>query len=266
MSASFASFLMPPRLASALFLAALGVAACRGEAAPSQRTTILWAWDRPEDVSFLGAGAIVASLQATFTLRSDDLTIRRRSAPHVYPADAERIDVVRIEVDRASPPTLSARQTERVARALDGVSHPGRELQIDFDATVSQRPFYRALLTELRSLRGHHERISITALASWCFGDPWIADLPVDDAIPMLFRLGVDETEIRRRLARGEPFRASLCQQSLGIATDEPISPPRSASQNALRVFVFHPSSWTAGDYRRAISALGALGIEGSHF
>ena len=46
--------------------------------------------------------------------------------------------MVRIEVDRASPPTLSARQTERVARALDGVSHPGRELRAAPARAVSE--------------------------------------------------------------------------------------------------------------------------------
>jgi len=38
--------------------------------------------------------------------------------------------------------------------------------------------------------------LSITALASWCAGDPWITGLPIDEAVPMLFRLGPDTRNI----------------------------------------------------------------------
>jgi hypothetical protein len=248
--------------------------ACRSEATdrrerwePRERL-VLWAWDRDEDLRFLaspstGDSIAVAALVATFTLRGDEVVVRPRTAIHRYPAGVARIDVVRIEVDRASKPTLSRAQAKASAEALaslassasspDPPASSNRELQIDFDATKSERSFYRALLTELRALRGPHARNSITALASWCFGDPWIADLPIDDAVPMLFRLGVDKDVIRGKLARGEAFSVPLCRQSLGRATDEPLDAPSLAQRN----FIFHPRSWTRGAYldaRRAIS------------
>ena len=65
-------------------------------------------------------------------------------------------------------------------------------IQIDFDAKVSERVFYRRLLDSLRMRLPESIPLSITALASFCIGDGWIKDLPVDEAVPMIFRMGED--------------------------------------------------------------------------
>ena len=65
-----------------------------------------------------------------------------------------------------------------------------RGVQIDFDATLSERDAYRALIHDVRKRLGPATPLSITALASWCIGDDWLNGLPVDEAIPMLFRMG----------------------------------------------------------------------------
>ncbi len=121
---------------------------------------------------------------------------------------------------------------------------PGYDaVQIDFDATVSERPFYRQLLEDLR--RELLVPLSITALASWCLGDRWLEDLPIDEAVPMLFRVGIDEDAIRAYLSRGDDFREPLCRTSYGLATDE--SPP--PLRPGRRLYVFHPESWTETAY-----------------
>jgi len=83
----------------------------------------------------------------------------------------------------------------------------------------------------------------ITALVSWCVGDPWIRNLPVTDAVPMYFRMG-PERDLRR-----DPSTVSLCQSSIGLSTDElfRVSLPQ-------RVFLFHPRPWTREALRTAIS------------
>jgi hypothetical protein len=83
--------------------------------------------------------------------------------------------------------------------------------------------------------------LSITALASWCKGDNWLGQLPVDEAVPMLFRMGVDRAQIITSLESGEDVRASPCQQSQGVSTDEPL-PHWSARR---RVYVFNPKPWS---------------------
>lgn len=111
-----------------------------------------------------------------------------------------------------------------------------KAVQIDFDAKVSERGFYRDLLKELRTRLPESMPLSITALASFCIGDGWIKDLPVDEAVPMLFRMGKDAAEVRRFLAQSRDFPIALCQSSLGMATDEPIT---LSAVKSKRVYVF---------------------------
>jgi hypothetical protein len=82
--------------------------------------------------------------------------------------------------------------------------------------------------------------ISITALASWCMDDGWISGLPVDEAVPMLFRMGVDHGNVVAFLGHNSEFNTALCRQSLGISTDEPLS----NLPKGKRVYVFTDRSW----------------------
>ena len=63
-------------------------------------------------------------------------------------------------------------------------------IQIDFDAADSERDVYRRLLARVRAVLPRTVPLSMTALASWCVGDTWLDGLPVDEAVPMLFRMG----------------------------------------------------------------------------
>jgi hypothetical protein len=128
--------------------------------------------------------------------------------------------------------------------ALPSVSR----LQIDFDARHSERAFYRALLTRLRRDLPPRFPLSITALASWCLEDAWIEDLPVDEAVPMLFRMGPDGPAIRTALQRGRRFSLPQCRTSVGLSLDEP-----NVRTGALDVvYMFSPRPWAAVDVQRA--------------
>ena len=71
----------------------------------------------------------------------------------------------------------------------------------------------------------------------------WLTGLPVDDAIPMLFRMGVDDQRVRGYLSSGGDLRVPVCTSSLGISTDEwPGAAPR-----GRRLYVFHPRPWSPG-------------------
>lgn len=85
----------------------------------------------------------------------------------------------------------------------------------------------------------------MTALASFCVGDRWLRDLPVDEAVPMIFRMGADDKTIRNLLAGGEDFREPLCRRSYGLASDEPLDAKLDASR---RRYVFNPRAWTQAD------------------
>jgi len=95
-------------------------------------------------------------------------------------------------------------------------------VQVDFDAAASERPFYRRLLERLRPRLDPSITLSITALASWCVGDGWLHDLPIDEAVPMLFRMG-PENQPFRQLALARPSARAECRGAVGWSIDEPI-------------------------------------------
>jgi hypothetical protein len=114
-------------------------------------------------------------------------------------------------------------------------------IQIDFDAASSERDFYRSLLQDVRRQLPDKVPLSMTALASFCVGDRWLRDLPVDEAVPMIFRMGADDKTIRNMLSGGGDFREPLCQRSYGVAIDEPPDFQRDA---ARRVYIFNSHAW----------------------
>ncbi len=197
----------------------------------------------------------VASLAGTVRLRADRVEVRARAHPLLVPSGTEIVPVVRIETDPLPGPALTdAQRTEAVEAiaALAGAAS-ARHVQVDFDATRRERSFYRALLADLRARLPPEARLSITALASWCFGDRWLDGLPVDFAVPMLFRMGPDAEAIRRALADGRDFRSAICRRGVGVSLDEPIPPlPR-----WRRVYVFAPRPWSAARYRDAVALAG---------
>jgi hypothetical protein len=213
---------------------------------------MLWAWERREDLSFIDPRKVgVAYLACTLYLSGDRVLARPRQHPLIVPRDSIVIAVVRIETDRLPAPTMSPRQRTEAARAIARMAdYVPAAIQIDFDATRSQRAFYRDLLTDLRSRIPDSMPLSITALASWCIYDDWIAALPVDEAVPMLFRMGADSGEIAAYLQRGGDFMPAISRSSVGIAIDEPAI----AAPAKRRVYIFSPRAWTREEAAKAIA------------
>ena len=200
---------------------------------------VVWAWERPEDLTSLDPREVgIAFLARTVRLGRDTLTARPRLVPLRHPAGAALMAVVRVESRGGGLPSPDA-LAEDIARAAE---IPGlRALQVDYDAVASERTFYRDMLGKLRARLPAEMPLSMTALVSWCAGDDWLTGLPVAEAVPMLFRMGVPW--------RGGDFRAGLCRMSVGVATDEPfVRVPR-----GRRVYIFHPRAWSPEALRAAI-------------
>jgi hypothetical protein len=202
---------------------------------------VLWAWEEPEDLRFVNPRDTgIAFLAATVRLQANATIVHPRFQPLRVPDTAKLVSVVRIEAD--SRAELNRTQLERsVATIVETSSLPRvRAVQVDFDATLSQRNFYRNLLVELRRRLPAAVPISITALASWCLDDDWISGLPIDEAVPMLFRMSAGTDQVVARMASGRHFRSPLCQNSLGISTDERWS----SLPAGRRVYIFHTKPW----------------------
>ena len=232
-----------------------------------------WAWERPEDLRFLESkNAGVAFLAKTIYVPAPDentlkdaggvLFVRPRLQPLRVAPGMPLVAVVRIETRAGRQSSAHAAftplQNQRlVAEVVDLQKLQDiRAIQIDFDATLSERASYATLLEDLRRSLPASLPLSITALASWCIGDPWLEQLPpgtIDEAVPMLFRMGPDTANVAEFLHSGNEFRVTACRTSLGLSTDEPLSQGLlngtlsrvPADWHGKRIYVFAPRAWT---------------------
>ena len=237
-------FVLSLALAHSLF----GVEPVSASCAPA---VMLWAWERPEDLSAIDPATTgVAFLARTIRLRDDGFSVRSRLQPLTVPAGTHLVAVVRVEHAVRPGGGGSLPDPKAVAGAIAAVVRPRvAAVQVDFDAARSEREFYRALLVELRAVLPASVGLQMTALASWVLGDRWVDGLPVDDVVPMLFRMGADDGVVRRHFANGGDFGSPLARASLGLAIDE----PRPAVPAGRRVYLFSPRPWSP---TRAAAAL----------
>jgi hypothetical protein len=253
------SSVAPGRLLLAGCLAlSLGTAHDATLARSSSPSIVLWAWERPEDFRALCVGPnfssgilSIAFLERTLVIRAHELDSLKRRQPLRIPLRTPLISVVRIEGRGAIDDRLVSKIAAEVG---ESASVPGVSMvQIDFDATRSQRVAYQQLLREVRSRSPKDVRLSVTALASWCNDDPWIDPQSVDEIVPLIFRMGPDARRIETRLREDHRWPIAACNGALGISLDEP---PR-AVPAVPRVYVFNPRSWQTDDLRAVRRLIG---------
>lgn len=264
---------------------------------------MLWAWERPQDLRFIDPRTTgVAFLAGTIEIRSVSLgnkekvadadssvVMRPRLQPLLVPPGTPLMAVVRVETPNdlwhqpalaaagqrtsaSSPsPTSLYTKAQRIRAAGMIASVAGirsvRAVQVDYDATRSERPFYRQLLQDLRRRLPHAMPLSMTALASWCIGDTWLNSLPtgtVDEAVPMLFRMGPDAPNVAAFVQGGDAFRARACRASLGVSTDEAFSQSLLKGQlksfagrsDPRRIYIFSNRAWTKQSVQQLVAEI----------
>src|SRR5216683_2622668 len=212
---------------------------------------VLWAWERREDLSFIDPRQIaVAYLDRTLELSADTVVVRPRLEPLMVPAQTVLIPLARVEIDWRLPPSLSAAQRSEVSTVIAAMAAASpRAIQIDFDATRSERAFYRDLLADVRGRIPASIPLSMTALVSWCLDDDWISGLAVDEAVPMLYRMGPDAREINAYLRNGGEFVPASSRSSVGLSLDEQVA----GLGAGKRVYLFSPRAWTEEAVRNAM-------------
>jgi hypothetical protein len=214
---------------------------------------MLWAWERPEDIrSFPDSDEIgIAFLAATINISRTNLRVQRRHQPLLCSPHHYLMPVVRIETDRKNPPKFAAEQVnEVVAQILQIAANPNwHGVQIDFDATQGQRDPYKNILTRMRKSMPPEMPLSMTAIASWCAGDYWLRDLPVDEVVPMYFDMGVSESmkwqyfQYISDNTRSDLTTNCKCHTALGLSTSEAI-PLRTTQYKNKRVYFFSSHPW----------------------
>ncbi|QHL92004.1 hypothetical protein GVO57_13990 (plasmid) [Sphingomonas changnyeongensis] len=226
-----------------LLLPLLALAACQ-PAAPAPEV-VVWAWERPEDLRFLPKDAEIAVQTGFIDLAGDNFLARGRR----FPLRADRpptTAVVHIQIDDSMPlrwtPALRARVSAAVLHFARIV--PAPRVQIDFEVRQSQRQVLIDVLHDVRAGLPRTVLLSMTAIASWCQED-WLGALPVDEIVPMLFRMGRGGAALRARIEGGGDFAEPACRKALAVSSDAPIAraPP------GRRIYMFAPQSWTPSTF-----------------
>jgi hypothetical protein len=158
--------------------------------------------------------------------------------------------MVHVEINRRRPlvwsPVLRAQISGAILHYATAI--PARRVQLDFEVRASERQVLLDVLGDVRRGLPRGTQLSMTALASWCDTETWLSQAPVDEIVPMLFRMDKDGEVLKSRLAAGGDFRNPRCRTALGIATDTPIA----RAPQGRRVYLFNPRSWTEADFEVA--------------
>ncbi len=223
------------------------------ESVSEMPTKILWAWERSEDLRFLDTNRYgVAFLAQTLFLENNGVIFRPRRQPLEVSPNTFLIAVTRIETGKkvSKQPALSdAQNEEAVSLIKKSLELPNvKAIQIDFDAVVSERNFYKTLIVNLKKQLPEKTPLTMTALASWCIGDAWFNDFPVDEAVPMVFQMGADSSPVRDFLSLGKDWREPLCRASYGVSIDEPLDVKFKSNR---RFFYFNSRVWEKSDVEK---------------
>ena len=223
------------------------VVGSRPDTSTADPRLVLWAWERPVDLQDLSRGVGVAFLAQTITLSdAAHITALRRQPLRVDPS-TYLVAVTRVEAPAAVPTKRDAIAAIAADIARTGALPRVRAVQIDFDARASQRSMYRQLLHDVRAAVPPGTPLSMTALASWCLDDYWLDDLPVDEVVPMLFRMG--PTEDMHRSEFETRAAAPACRGAVGLSLDEPAG---LFARRGKRLYMFNPGPWTPASVRAA--------------
>ena len=180
-------------------------------------------------------------------LSGDTAAATPRRQPALVLPTQHLVGVVHVEIDRTRPLAWTPDQRARTTAAILWLTRDPRlaERQIDLEVRRSERPVLLSLLADLRAALPR-ATLSMTALASWCDTERWISAAPVDQVVPMLFRMSPGGAGLRARLAAGGDLADPACRTALGVATDTalPLVPP------GRRMFLFDPRPCTAADLK----------------
>lgn len=208
---------------------------------------VIWAWERPEDLRFAGPRAEIAAQSGFIVLSGASVFSRGRRFPLVTAAPPSTA-VVHVQIDHRRPLAWSAQQRAETVQAILALARPHgvARLQLDFEVRQSERHVLLDVLSDLRREMPKEQLLSMTALASWCETETWLHTAPVDEIVPMLFRMGPGGAAVRASLEAGGDFADPRCRNALAISTDAPLA----RAPAGRRVYLFSPRSWTPADYR----------------
>ena len=215
-------------------------------AAPAQASDIVWVW-HDSDAPALLDGQELAVLQQHFVFDKAGTHLRQRMKPlHIRPG-TRVTPVVHAQVATTEMPQLGKPQAQALLKAVlqAGQKSSSGWVQFDFEVPRQQRTFYLDLVRQMRTQLPAHIKLSVSALASWCFEEEFISQIAADEVVPMLFALGQPASTMHSQFFLHEPRLAKACQQqAIGFARQE--APPLKLQQRYARRYWFSYTRYPA--------------------
>lgn len=224
-----------------------------GKAEQNSPEIVLWAWERCENLLFLKeeTRVKVAFYAGIIVFREGETVFTPRRQLLIVPPEIPLTAVVRIENRQGFIP--DKQQISEAVRiiAITCIKKGISGCQIDFDCRSSEFGFFKSMIEELKDKLPSSMPLSITVIASLSHSGSMVDSLPVDEAVPMLFRTGPDEDLIRKGLAGQSFMKASACQKAAGISLDEPL--PHAKYLQDRKLYIFNTRPWTQKDFVEAL-------------
>lgn len=220
----------------------------------SENQIYLYAWERPENLSFLNAksNTAVVFYAGDIVIKNGNAINNLRRNRLTIPDGIKKIPLVRI--DSFESPNVLLDNIDPVSNFVIKICSGFADCQIDFEARTSEYEFYSDLLSKIKNALPDNN-ISITALASWCSGN-LLDDFSVQNAIPMLYRMGKDAKVIKDGTVGKWFLSNSKCGGNIALSVDELDFNPR-RYMRGRSVYLFNPEPWTSDSYKRTLSYLG---------
>ncbi len=221
----------------------------------SSKQIYLYAWERPEDFSFLknSSNTSVIFYAGDIVIKNKRALINFRRSPISILDDIRSFPLIRI--DSFDSPNNFESNLSLMSDFIVKICKSYRECHIDFEARTSEYSLYSELLKRVNS-KLPNTKILITALASWCSDQSWFDNANFEAAIPMFYRMGKDSLAIKKGSVGSWFLSNSKCSDNIALSTDELDFNPRSYMRGRS-VYLFNPDPWTAESYKNAIAFLG---------
>lgn len=208
-----------------------------------QQKNVLWVWNRPSDLRFLDKNDFEFAL-LTKTLEFDESHVKviSRQSSVLVAEHAMVFPVIRLERIGIST-RFSANVTNELIDRIcaDVKNYPGAmKIQIDFDARMSEREWYKNLIKTIRNCLPIDWSLSITTIASWCYDKDWLESLSADEIVPMFFRMGRDSSHMRQEFHNFFSSFNDDRKYCPGISLDEPLQ----IASRTQKLYVFNPKPW----------------------
>ena len=224
-----------------------------------KRNIYIWAWERPEDFSFLAHSRdnlTIIYYAGGIVIRDGKLKITERLNHLVIPANLKNMPIIRID-NFDGPESLTDEKLAQITNFIINICS-NKDIvgcQVDFDVTSSLREKYKILLASVKNKIPSTTSLSITALVSWCDKFSWLNKTNIDFAVPMFYRLGDDREKIDHDYI-GETFMKSpKCKNAIGVSLDEPLQNKKYIS--GRDIYFFNPNSWSEQSYSTIINMYG---------